>query len=288
MVQFARDAFPGLDARRDWLVEKMLTLAVALTLLLAATCLVSWDLAVGQSLLADYQWLSKHPQVMQYDPREKNSPCETELKEVDQTKPPSSTTPPGPPQKDLKASGDSDLPSARDQCTRFLADQRVLPIMKQWIRRQFPLSRLLAADPPPDGDTAASRGYTHELQRVLVTTLNYNILPLFLGALAATAAALRNLSRKAAANELEPRDLMQVRSRILLGAFLGAVIGLIAAPGVSNGLFELSGGSATLTNATVALPPAVYAFFAGFTTGRIFTWFDDLAEKIFSFVRLKP
>jgi hypothetical protein len=118
--------------------------------------------------------------------------------------------------------------------------------------------------------------------RLLVTTLNYDILPLFLGALAATAAAWRAIVRKIAGNELEPRDLLLIWERVFLGAFLGAVIGLLVSPGASNGLFAVMGVSPNETNDTVALSPAVFGFLAGFATNRIFQWLDRVVEKIFA------
>ena len=86
---------------------------------------------------------------------------------------------------------------------------------------------------------------------------------------------------------MEPRDLLQVPERILLGAFLGSVIGLLISPGASNGLFTLAGSATTDgavqgTSDSVALSPAAYAFLAGFATGRIFQWLDNLVEKIFA------
>jgi hypothetical protein len=68
MAQFARDAFPGLEAKRRWFVRIMTSLAGALLILLLLTCAVSWNLAIGQRLLTDYRWLSLHPAVLQTDP----------------------------------------------------------------------------------------------------------------------------------------------------------------------------------------------------------------------------
>ena len=110
-------------------------------------------------------------------------------------------------------------------------------------------------------------------------------MPLFLGGLAATAAALRSIATKIAGHELEPRDLAQVWPRVLLGAFLGAMIGLFISPGPSNGLFGLAADTET---STLALTPAAFAFLAGFATGRIFHWLDNLIERIFAFANPKP
>jgi hypothetical protein len=261
MVQFAKDAFPGLEVAGESPFDKLDKLLVALGILLALTCFVSWDLAVGQRLLADYHWLSSNPQTLQFDVTQ--APCNADLVS-DPTK--------------VEAGG---------RCARALAAERVQPLANSWNTRQFGLRSLIinnGAAPAP-GEPPYS-GYVLEQTRVLVTTLNYNVLPLVLGGLAATAAALRTIATKIARQELEPRDLAQVWPRVLLGAFLGSMIGLFTGPGPSNGLFALAAGTDT-TN-SVALSPAAFAFLAGFATGRIFHWLDNLIERVFAFANPKP
>lgn len=293
MAQFARDAFPGLEAKRKWFVRIMTLLAGTLLILLLVTCAVSWNLAIGQRLLADYRWLSLHPAVLQTDPAPApGTPCAaqpTSRQPLATDKAPASAPKDG---GETAASGD---PMPGSHCARFLAFERVQPMMQKWIGWQILLARLIHGT-PPSTSSPQYQGYILELTRVLVTTLNYNVLPLFLGGLAATAAALRSLSRKVTGNELEPRDLEQVWPRVLLGAFLGAVIGLFISPATSNGLFSLVGGpplsgtstAAADTSDTVALSPAVFAFLAGFATGRIFQWLDNLVERIFAFANPRP
>jgi hypothetical protein len=293
MAQFARDAFPGLEAKRRWFVRIMTSLAGALLILLLLTCAVSWNLAIGQRLLTDYRWLSLHPAVLQTDPAPApGTPCAAQ--QTSQQRPAADNAPASAPKDggETAASGD---PMPGSHCARFLAFERIQPMMKKWIGRQIVLAWLIHGK-PPSTSSPQYQGYILELTRVLVTTLNYNVLPLVLGALAATAAALRSLNRKVAGNELEPRDLMQVWPRVLLGAFLGAVIGLFISPGASNGLFSLVGGpplsgtptAAADTSDTVAVSPAAFAFLAGFATGRIFQWLDNLVERIFAFANPQP
>jgi hypothetical protein len=285
MAQFARDAFPGLEGKRHWLGEATNFLSIALLFLLVVTCVVGWDLAVGQRLLADYRWLSQHPQTMQ-DDKASDAVCSKEHTVVG----------PSPATNLVPASGGEATQPGEimpgGQCARLRAFERVQPSMVRWIYWQIPL-RWFIEGTPPVADEGLSQGYVLELTRVLVTTLNYNVLPLFLGALAATAAAWRAIARKIEGNELEPRDLMQIWQRVLLGAFLGGVIGLLIAPGASNGLFALVGSqgatvSSETTSDTVALSPAIYAFLAGFATGRIFQWLDHLVERIFANSNPKP
>ncbi len=263
MVQFARDAFPGLEVAGESPFDKLDWLLIVLASLLALTCFVSWDLAVGQRLLADYHWLSLNPQALQFDVSQE--PCSAKLV-LDPSK--------------VEAGG---------RCARALAAQRIQPLANSWNARQFGLRSVIinhSAGPAPGEKEPPYAGYVLEQTRVLVTTLNYNFLPLLLGGLAATAAALRTIATKIARQELEPRDLVQVWPRVLLGAFLGSMIGLFTGPGPSNGLFTLAAGAETTSS--LALPPAAFAFLAGFATGRIFQWLDNLIERVFAFANPKP
>jgi hypothetical protein len=285
IVQFAHDAFRGLERKRGWLRKTIRWLMALLALLLAGTCSVTWDLAMGQRLLADGKWLAQHPDAMQPypDTRELAKFCPT-LETV---------ATPSAPEASGKVTQASETGPLED---RARADLRVLPMLETWNGRQFWLSWLISS---PDTRLAHCEGNIKELSRVLATTLNYNVLPLLLGALAASAAAIRTISRKVRGNELAPRDLLLIWPRVALGAFLGVVIGLLIAPGASNGLFTLAGtagphgtavgaaGAATTSDA-VALSPAAYAFLAGFATDRIFQWLDNLIDRIFYLPSLRP
>jgi ABC-type Fe3+-siderophore transport system permease subunit len=266
IVKFAHDAFPGLESKRALLRRTIFRLVITLLFLLLITCSVTWDLAIGQRLLGDFKWLSQHPDVMEPAAGAKGAP------NVDPTK----------------------IEPGSEQA-RLLARTRILPALQAWNCRQYGLAWFVGAcqRPPADIGTADEQAQNMELARVLVTTLNYNVLPLLLGALAATAAAVRMIAKKVQGNELAPWDLRLVLPRVALGAFLGAVIGLLIAPAESNGLFALVGANAANNGAanandTVALSPAAYAFLAGFATNRIFQWLDNLVDRIFHFANPKP
>lgn len=270
MVQLAKDAFPGLEVARESPFDKLPKLFWTLVILLVVTCFVSWDLAVGQRLLADYHWLSINPQVLlrsESDEKKGQCPPIVDPKVAPQAAP--KVDPGGP-------------------CARYLAGQRVVPLARNWNGRQKIVRWFIhdGAIQERSVGEASYQGYVLEQTRVLVTTLNYNVLPLLLGGLAATAAAIRSIATKLAAHELEPRDLAQVRPRVLLGAFLGAMIGLFISPGPSNGLFALP--ASPETTSPLALSPAAFAFLAGFATNRIFHWLDNLIERAFAFANPKP
>lgn len=264
MLQFARDAFPELMTKQRWLVHRVTVAGWSLFVLLLMTSYVIWNLAVGQRMLADYRWLSLHPQTMQ----------------LDGTLDPTCFS-----SRELQPGG---------LCARALAFERVQPAMENWTASRGLLKRLVAVPEPQPAQPPSTlrydpqcQGRLLEITRLLVTTLNYDVLPPLVGALAAIAAALRMIGRKTAAHELEPRDLMFIPERVLLGAFLGASIGLLTAPGASNGLFTLIGGLPEETSNTVALSPPAFAFLMGFATSRVFAWLDSLAERIFPVANAK-
>ena len=244
MVQFARDAFPGLEFAQELPFDKKDCLFVVLFFLLLFTGLFSWDLAVGQRLLADYKWLSSNPQAIQIDKSTWTTPG---ICDPDQM-------------KDLSKVG-------RTSCARFLAGERIVPIAERWISWQFVLRLLVDLGQKPQ-ETPAYQGYVLEQTRVLVTILNYNILPVLLGSLAATAAALRTIATKIARQELEPRDLAQVWPRVLLGAFLGSMIGFFLGQGPSNGHFALAADADPTS--TVALSPCCFCRPCRFRNGPHF------------------
>jgi hypothetical protein len=271
IFQFAKDAFPGLERKRNELAKTVRRLKWALLVALLATCSVTVDLAVGQRVLADFKWLAHNPQVF---PRHADlpPPC-NDLFVSAQT-------------ANAKSAKDA-MPASDDPVARCMALLRVLPVLESWNDWHVWPVRIFAG-PPEISDELVRNGYTTELTRLLVTTLNYNVLPPLLGALAAIAGEVRMIGRRIHCNQLTPRDLELAWPRIYLGVMMAAVIGLLTSPGASNGLFGALGGGAAAslagadTSDTVALSPPAYAFLAGFATDRIFRWLDDLINRIFS------
>lgn len=84
-------------------------------------------------------------------------------------------------------------------CARYVAGQRVVPLARSWNGRQKIVRWFIhdKAIQEPSVREASYQGYVLEQTRVLVTTLNYNVLPVLLGGLAATAAAIRSHRDKA-------------------------------------------------------------------------------------------
>jgi hypothetical protein len=175
------------------------------------------------------------------------------------------------------------LCDARDQLSRQIAASR--RALGAWVQGQWLLGHYVHA--APAALSIATDESDEQLARVFLSVINYNVLPVLLGALAATAAGLRSIGRKVEGNTLLPRDLKFVWVRLTLGAFLGAVIGLFISPSGTEGLYALVGlGAAAATGTAgggIALSAPTFSFLAGFATERIFSWLEQLIGHIFSF-----
>jgi len=249
IVQFAIDAFPSLVSKRRSLTNYVRGLVLTLCVLLGLTCYEIWDLSVGQHLLADY-----------------GAPALTGASTDGSVSPTAASG---------RTAGDADAVKRR----------AMLPQLQAWNCHQRLLDWFMDAcsGTPPQADPT----YNWELTNILVTVMNYNVLPALLGALASAARSIRGIAGKVEANELVPRDLKLVIPRLFLGAFLGVVIGLFVTPsgmlvpGPSQAAGAGAGMDASGTSAAIALSPAALAILAGLATDQIFAWLDNLISRIF-------
>jgi hypothetical protein len=102
------------------------------------------------------------------------------------------------------------------------------------------------------------------------------VLPVLYGFLGAAAAIVRTLSRKIKASLLSPRDLQLSLQQLALGAVIGACIGLfIAAPGSKPG-DDLS------LLGPVALSSSAISFVAGFGVEQVFQALEALISRLFN------
>jgi hypothetical protein len=290
IVDFALDAFPGLDSKRGWLTATVWRLTAMLVILLGLTCLTTWNLAIGQRLLADYQSLVKDAKALalQPVPTDAKTPDKAAAGTMPGQPPAAAVRPPPAAPADAATAAAAAALSAQSLIDQRAENTRltkaVVQKLQAWNCRQGPLAHFLAACTAQKPQ--ANDGNDPQLSDILFNVMNYNVLPVLLGALAATAAALRTIGRKVEANELSPRDLKLVWMRLTLGAFLGAVIGLLITPSGSSGLLTLAGAAAPGSggaDASIPLSPAAYSFLAGFATERIFSWLEKLIDHIFSF-----
>ena len=104
----------------------------------------------------------------------------------------------------------------------------------------------------------------------LVDLLATSVLPLCYGFLGAGAAVVRSVWNKMRDSLLTPRDLTLSLGQLALGAVIGACIGLFITPG-SGGL-----------SSTVTLTPSALSFIAGFGVEGVFVALESLIKRIFN------
>ena len=108
-----------------------------------------------------------------------------------------------------------------------------------------------------------------------VTLLGTSILPVMYGILGASAAVVRSLSRKMRDSLLAPRDLLLSLQQLMLGALMGACIGLFVA--------QPSAGAQNNPGliGAVALSSSALSFVAGFGVDNVFAAIEGLIRRIF-------
>ena len=104
----------------------------------------------------------------------------------------------------------------------------------------------------------------------LASVLGTAVLPVFYGVLGAAAAVLRSLSHKIKTSTLSPRDLNLSLQQLALGAVIGACIGLF-----------IVGGETALIG-PVALSGSAISFIAGFGVEAVFQALEALISRIFN------
>lgn len=124
------------------------------------------------------------------------------------------------------------------------------------------------------GATAAGRSAEQLNAEVLVAVLAKQILPVFYGVLGAAAAVMRYLWRATRDYELSPRDPTLSAMKLVLGALMGATIGLFISPDTATA----SAGS-WLTD--IHLTASALSFVAGFGVEAVFQTLENLLARVF-------
>ncbi|MFN3389361.1 MAG: hypothetical protein ACK40O_10555 [Allosphingosinicella sp.] len=119
----------------------------------------------------------------------------------------------------------------------------------------------------PNADDTGPASTAARLAAILGTA----VLPVFYGLLGAAAAVLRSLSHKIRTSTLNPRDLSLSLQQLALGAVVGACIGLF-----------IVGGDGESLIGPVALSVSAISFVAGFGVDAVFQALDSLISRLFN------
>jgi hypothetical protein len=272
-------AYPSL-ARRAWQYRVGLYFILGfLVMWLLVTCMLSWDVATGNSLLNRVTALDARVTTLE---SALAAPTTTQQVSVqDPTKLATSPTPPPRP---------NELENARALKARAMSN------LATWMEeggriRDFLVSRMggsseaalvdiasppAAADAPPGRPAPPRQETNSEWAAVLLGILASNILPIFYGLLGAGAAVVRSVSHKMRDSLLAPRDIWLAYVQLALGAVIGACIGL----------FVNSEGEAAATQSgllgSVPLSASALCFIAGFGVEGVFQGLESLIRRVFN------
>lgn len=115
-----------------------------------------------------------------------------------------------------------------------------------------------------------------EWGRIFVPLLLNSVLPFFYGILGAGASVVRHLRTKTKESLLSPRDISLAVNQLVLGATIGACIGLFVAQSASS--VPIGGGFVGVAGLT----GSALSFVAGFGVEGVFTALESLVRRVFN------
>jgi hypothetical protein len=251
-LSLARVAYPGL-ARRAAHFRRDIKIIIALLLLwLTLTCLLSWDIAAGQAILARLDALETARIAF--------------LKSIADKSFDAAVVCPGSPSEAAKAPVDLTATQRQlyndfiDNCRNYGSNREALA---GWLA--FPWRFL---------STSSVNQIEEQRATVLVQVLATSVLPLFYGLLGAGVAVVRNIWSKMRDSLLSPRDPTLALGQMAQGAVVGACIGLFITPSGAGPL--------------VPLTPSALSFIAGFGVEGVFVMLESLIKRVFNVPEQKP
>ncbi len=248
----AKLAYPGLvtSARHfNWMIYFVVGLLV---FWLVITCMLSWDIALGQAISA------------------RLDTTESSMAEIRKRAPDTEA-------RSKADTSDYALLQAADADSRQDLADWLAPW--SWVKKlsQHLSGRTGAAGPTSQADTIDERQWAAALLQVLATA----VLPLFYGVLGAGAAVVRSLWSKTRDSLLGRRDVLLSLGQLAQGAVIGACIGLFVTPSGAAAAATAFTGAASLT-------PSALSFIAGFGVDAVFIALESLIKRVFNIPEQKP
>ena len=296
-TSLARLAYPGLIRRARWFAWSVRALLAFLAIILATTCMLSWNVAIGNGLQGRLDTLAK--QRAELDKLIADADTVSDKPTTTASAPPPVTVldGAGAPVADRRAAQPfvrycervTKAPTPRSPgqvhdvfesavqqriCDKDAAYQRdnveATRNMAEWLhgwQSFWPLADVPRLTNPAPGDLNL------QWAGVYLAVLGGGVLPIFYGFLGAGAAVTRWLSTRMKESRLSPRDYTLSLIQLALGAVIGACIGLFATPpGGQPGTGLLAG---------VPLTASALCFIAGFGVEQVFQALQGLMNRVF-------
>lgn len=266
----AATAYPDLVGKASSFRTRMQVICVGLLIALVMTCSLSWYVAYGNAVLAEFNAARDGLRVAhaRVDEAERG-PAPNRDNQGSQPVQQEQTV--------FVPYCDRPAEAQRVQSCRALSEARLT-----FGRAKVALVKWMCIGLLDDCDRRArDSGEIAEAPMrasALANILGSAVLPFLYGLLGAGAAVLRSLSHKTRESRLSPRDILLSIQQLALGAVVGACIGLfVAAPGAGETQDSLLG--------PVALSGSAISFVAGFGVEGVFQALEALIGRIFNVER---
>ena len=152
--------------------------------------------------------------------------------------------------------------------------------LEHWMTRKSLLPPYDVPRPLPDTDAdggiAVNAPVNIQWAAVELTVLGGAVLPIFYGVLGAGAAVVRSISAKMRDSLLSPRDLRLSLVQLVLGAIIGGCVGLFITPTTDPS--QSAGGLL----GSVHLSASALCFVAGFGVDGVFVALESLIARVFN------
>ncbi|TFI58566.1 hypothetical protein E2493_09075 [Sphingomonas parva] len=268
------DLLPKARAFRRW----MYGMGLALILILAGTCLLSWYVAVGNAALADLSAAERSVAAAQKQVIDARSAIGSGAAQAAGGR---GTAAPAPAEPTvLAAEAAADEADGAGYVVHYCSAaarqgfERNAELMEGCIAL---VGSVAVRDRIRKGlDNWAWFWGDQDTARWMLNMLGSAVLPVLYGFLGAAASIVRSVSRKIKLSLLSPRDLQLSIQQLALGAVVGACIGLFIA-GPDDG-----GGTEMALLGPVALSSSAISFVAGFGVEAVFQALEALISRIFN------
>ena len=280
----ACEAYPDLLSKARTFRRWMYAMGIALAIILAFTCLLSWYVAVGNAALADLSAAERSVAAAQKQVIGARSALNAQPQAGRVVAPAAGTPPPAAPLPALSAEAAADEAEAVGYVVRYCtaAEQQQFHQNAELMEGCIALvGSLSVRNRIRDGlDNWAWFWGDQDTARWMLNMLGSAVLPVLYGFLGAAASIVRSISRKIKGSLLSPRDLQLSLQQLALGAVVGACIGLFIA-GPDDG-----GGTEMALLGPVALSSSAISFVAGFGVEAVFQALEALIARIFNIAPL--
>ncbi|HEX2763508.1 MAG TPA: hypothetical protein VHM92_06640 [Allosphingosinicella sp.] len=269
-------AYPTFARRAFRYRLSFLSMILFLIFWLVVTCVASWDVATGSSLLNRVNALETARLTAVTEPPATGHPDQGNVAGDNASVPANASVAVQPAARGDEPDKAVAVRTPGDERREAAGDN-----LRLWLQKQTWLRDILATGMGATGEKAVvvdsdgKESVNLEWAAVFLGVLAGTILPIFYGLLGSAAAVVRSISAKLRDSTLMPRDLSLAFIQLALGAVIGACVGLFVTSDAD------AGSSQGLLGAVHLSAPAL-CFVAGFGVEGVFLALESLLRRVFN------